>query len=316
MIVVAGLSPAWQQILQFSHWQRGHVCRADKALWCASGKVVNVATALHTAGADVTLVSIVGGWSGDLVRHDVSQLNIPARWISTRGTTRCCTTVLSRLSGEATELVENVSAIAENEVEAFDRAVLELLPTAEGFVFTGSLPQGYAAERLVNLVQQARCPVLLDVRGDALLACLPLQPWLVKPNREELRETLGLKGASDDVQVAIEMLRQQGATRVVVSEGARGLWAVDADGPMTFVPARPVTVVNPIGCGDCLAAGLILGAVRGWSFPQCVLWGRDWAAENAGQLLPARCAVPPPCDVTPGQRLVNTDRDRHAEQER
>ncbi len=46
MIVVAGLSPAWQQILSFDELRWGEVNRARSAHWCASGKVLNVGIAL------------------------------------------------------------------------------------------------------------------------------------------------------------------------------------------------------------------------------------------------------------------------------
>ena len=39
MIVAAGLTPAWQQILRFDALRLGEVNRAVEAHWCASGKV-------------------------------------------------------------------------------------------------------------------------------------------------------------------------------------------------------------------------------------------------------------------------------------
>ena len=47
MILAAGLSPAWQQIVVLDDLKTGEVNRAREVHWCASGKVINVGMALH-----------------------------------------------------------------------------------------------------------------------------------------------------------------------------------------------------------------------------------------------------------------------------
>ena len=46
MIVAAGLTPAWQQLMAFDALEPGAVNRAREVTWCSSGKVLNVAIAL------------------------------------------------------------------------------------------------------------------------------------------------------------------------------------------------------------------------------------------------------------------------------
>ena len=46
MIIAAGLTPAWQQIMRFERLATGQVNRAREVAWCASGKVLNVGLAL------------------------------------------------------------------------------------------------------------------------------------------------------------------------------------------------------------------------------------------------------------------------------
>jgi hypothetical protein len=50
MIVVAGLTPAYQQIMVHDTLRPGEVNRARDVRWCASGKVLNVAVALARFG--------------------------------------------------------------------------------------------------------------------------------------------------------------------------------------------------------------------------------------------------------------------------
>ena len=53
-------------------------------------------------------------------------------------------------------------------------------------------------------------------------------------------------------------------------------------------PPAVAPIVNPIGCGDCLAAGVAAGLARGETLVDAVRLGIAAAADNATQLLPAR----------------------------
>ena len=50
MILTAGLTPAWQQILVFDSFRPGEVNRARESHWCASGNVFNAGIAAHHLG--------------------------------------------------------------------------------------------------------------------------------------------------------------------------------------------------------------------------------------------------------------------------
>ncbi len=62
MILAAGLSPAWQQIVVLDALSVGEVNRAREVHWCASGKVLNVGLALHCLCASPPLSK--GGQGG------------------------------------------------------------------------------------------------------------------------------------------------------------------------------------------------------------------------------------------------------------
>jgi fructose-1-phosphate kinase PfkB-like protein len=199
-----------------------------------------------------------------------------------------CTTLLDRTAGLTTELVENSRPLSSAELDRYAAAFAELASQAALVVLSGSLPQGTPADYFHRLMQPLRVPVLLDIRGPELKACLPLRPWLVKPNREELAATVGRPLITDaDLQTAFRELHAAGAQHIVVSDGPGTLWASGPDGIAEFTPPR-VHVVNPIGCGDCLAAGLAAAHWTGRSFHDSVECGIAAAAENAQSLYPGR----------------------------
>jgi len=288
VILAVGLTPAWQQILEFEHLQPGEVNRAVSACRTASGKVLNVGRALHQLGCESRAVSIVGGESGDAICVEFAAEGIDARWVVSESPTRICTTLLSGSPRETTELVENAGAVTAAELEQFADVFASEVASAECVVLTGSLPQSTPATYYRDLMAHVSSRVILDVRGPELLEAIHLRPWLVKPNRHELAATVQ-RELNDDaaVQAAMRELNERGAEWVMVTDGARPVWLTSSERTVRFdVPSVPT--LNPIGCGDCLAAGLAAEFTRTGEIVSAVRYGIAAAAYNAGQLLPAR----------------------------
>lgn len=288
VILVAGLTPAWQQILSFQHFELGEVNRADQAFGCASGKVLNVGCALHHLGIPAKTVSPVGGITGLEIQADFERLGIPVRWVKADAPIRVCTTILDQQSGSTTELVENSNPLSATELDAYAAAFAEEVRSAEVVVLTGSVPSGTPPDYLRRLLALTSAKAVLDIRGEELEQTLPLKPYVVKPNSEELGKTVGRKLDSEaSIIDAMSELRARGAQWVVISQGAKALLALGPEGLLRVQPPK-VDVCNPIGCGDCLAAGIAAGIHLGEPMQRCLEIGVQAAAENAQVLLPAR----------------------------
>ena len=92
MILAAGLTPAWQQVLLFRGFRWGEVNRADEVYRCASGKVCNAGIALHRLGGPSQALAPVGGPVAAAMQQDFAEMGVPCRWVPTRAGTRICTT--------------------------------------------------------------------------------------------------------------------------------------------------------------------------------------------------------------------------------
>ncbi len=293
MIVSAGLSPAWQQILQFDHFRPGEVNRAKEAHWCSSGKSINVGIALHHlcgGRGDATLtLSTLGGQAFEAFETEFANLGAPHLWIRTQSSTRICTTILDDHTGTATELVENVGAITESELTEFEQVFAESVESADAVVLTGSLPRDTPIDFYHRLLSHVSCHAVLDVRGPELLAALEARPLVIKPNRHEIAHTLSCEIRSDDdLRQAISELQRRGAQWVVVSNGKDDIWIAAAG---DFYRAKPLAVnkvVNAIGCGDCFAAGIGWGLAQGREPLTAIRYGIAAAAQNLESLLPGR----------------------------
>ncbi|MFN0056236.1 MAG: 1-phosphofructokinase family hexose kinase [Planctomycetales bacterium] len=302
MILAAGLSPAWQQIVLLERFQVGEVNRARQVQWCGSGKVLNVALALrelsrlnrqegnpqgHT-GELSRAVALVGGQTGDAIQREFTRMDLSARWVTARQPTRVCTTILDQQNHTTTELVQNAGAIEAAELEAFRQAFVEEAATAEVVILTGSFPAGTPATFYRELIKQTCGRLLVDAQGEPLLESLAARPFLVKPNREELGRTLARPvDTLPRLHAAMRELNERGAAWVVVTEGKARVWISSASTLNSIEPPQ-APVVNPIGCGDCLAAGIAVGLATGYDPPRALALGVAAAASNIQSLRPGQ----------------------------
>lgn len=291
MIVVAGLTPARQQILRFSSLQLGEVNRAQQAWWCASGKVLNVGIAASRLGANCRTVSPVGAAARQEFAREFAEQGVAVDWVATAEPTRVCTTLLDAATGRTTELVENAKPIDADELAAYRAAYRRAAADSTIAVWAGSLAAGVPATFYRDLLVDTPGRIVVDARGPELWALLEAErkPFLVKPNREELAKTVGRPLTTEtELHAAMRELNDRGAEWVVVTHGASAVYASTRNELWQAVPPPVDEIVNPIGCGDCLAAGIAVGLDAGRSVVESLRLGIAAASENLRSPLPAR----------------------------
>lgn len=277
-------------------------CRALRTQ--AGGKGANVVRALRAlAGSprDVRttaplLTGFTAGRGGRLIAELAAEEGLRLDPVVTGGEARVSTVVLGD-DGSVTRLYEYGP-----EVDAEDeRALTEVVRarpagTGEWAVVTGAAPPGvspgfYAA--LVRIARAAGYRVLLDATDAQLTGALEEGPDLVKVNLAEACSAVGRlddpcddeKRASREALVAeglglCRRLVKAGAEDAVVTLGAAGAVGL-LDDHEWQVHTRPITVVNPVGSGDCFAAGLVLAFERGDDVAAVLALAAGAAAANA-----------------------------------
>ncbi len=300
---MVGATPTVQRTLRFARLTPGAVNRARETLVTASGKAVNVARVYATLGGDSLLVQFLGGDTGRFVARaleseGVAQENV---WVREEAATRTCTTLLTDDDSAATELVEEARPVTPEEVAALAEAALRHIPDARALCLSGSFPRGVPDNFYAELIQAAQAagiPTLVDAQRAPLRAALAARPFLVKPNREEAAATLGFSLSGDaerDARAAVGALLAAGAEWALVSMGAPGsLLGEKRNGGLWHIASPRVEVVNPIGSGDSLAAGLLHALLRGSPVPEAAVYGTACAAANC---LSPTSGVVRPADV-------------------
>jgi 1-phosphofructokinase family hexose kinase len=287
VILTAGLTPAWQQILVVDGLHVGEVNRARESHWCASGKVFNAGIAAHRLGGPSLTLAVAGGLPLAEIQREFQEMGVPHRLIVTRASTRVCTTLLDRTTGTITELVENGRPLAADELAQYRAAYAEEAARAEVAVIAGSLPVDTPETFYRELLSLTPCPAVLDFRGPGLLSALDLRPYVIKPNREELARTLGQPLSSDEELCrAMQSLNARGARWVVITAGSRPVWVSSATAVYRLRPPPAGPVVNAIGCGDAMAAAIAWATRNGRPLLDAVRLGIAAAAANLRQMFP------------------------------
>jgi 1-phosphofructokinase family hexose kinase len=284
-ILCAGLSPAWQQIMVFRSFRYGEVNRASEVHWLAQGKVINAGIAARYLGGPNLTLAPLGGPPLAPIDRELAELGVARRWVVTETPTRVCTTILDQATGTMTELIEESRRLSSAELGEYRRVYAEEAAKAAAVVLTGSLPTGTPPTIYRELVERTPCPAVLDFRGAGLLAALDLKPLVVKPNREELAQTVGHALDTDDQLFdAMRSLNRRGAQWVVTTQGAGPVWVTSASQVYRLHSLLVDKAVNPLGSGDAMAAAIAWAVRAGRSIVEAVQLGIAAATENLRQL--------------------------------
>ena len=284
MILVVGLSPAWQRTLLFEKFIPRKVNRAKHVSETASGKGVNVARVANILGADVRLLTVAGGHRGKLLEKSIREKGIGARIVRVEVETRICQTLLA--SNTTAELVEEAGALSAAEVKDVMRAFAAEVPRADFVILTGTVPKGCGNDFYARLVDESKrhgTRVLIDAQETQLRNALRRRPFLARVNRDELMAaTRAEQGGRTDVLRALDRLMRHGPQWAVISDGAKNVYVGEYPGNRVLALRPPrVKAKNAIGSGDAMMAGIAIGLFQDMSMPDAARFGMACGAANA-----------------------------------
>lgn len=236
--------------------------RCTSPVFEPGGGGINVARAITFLGGQATAIFPVGGATGQHLVELLQTEHVPVESVETQEWTRQNLHVHVDASGEQYRFVMPGATLHNDELQKLQDKVVHI-PAGSLLVISGSLPPGVSLEAFVALIKAAqqhglRC--VIDSSGDALAAALEIgNIELVKPNQKELSALVQRELVQpDDVRKAAqEIIRSGKAHRVVVSLGAQGALAVDANSCVQVVPP-PIKSQSTVGAGDSMVGAMTL----------------------------------------------------------
>ncbi len=294
MILTVCLNPTFQSTLLLDSFKKGEVNRCTVHYLDASGKGMNTARILSQLGSDAALLTHLGGPRKKEMLELCSKDAVEVLHADSSSDIRTCTTIIC--DGVCTELVQNPEAVDENCEGPIRTLFSEAIQRAEALIICGTRAPGYSKTLYSDFVKEAKEKgkfVLLDIKGEDLLSCLPYRPDVIKPNFTEFVETFFGEKVPEQEQNAsllervyakMESLQVEFGCKSVISRGKHDLLLFD-EKPAT-VRIEPTKVVNSIGCGDTLSASLTLEIQKGSSLQHAAITATNHATMQAKTIHP------------------------------
>jgi tagatose 6-phosphate kinase len=265
MILCVTLNPCLDKTLTIPFWRPGDLVRGSAMREVVGGKGNNVARALARLGRNPRPVTFLGGFVGSqcesLLKSDDDLDPIVVR---TAASTRVILTVVTDGTTEQTAFFDPDPAITPGDADELYHQVEAALSneTIEAVTLSGSSPapatHGLYSD-LIALAHARRVPVLLDTYGPALDGIWGFWPSAFQLNRREAAIRLRKTGVTDDdVAALLGEWHRRGVACGIVTDGPNPVSIVYRGRRYRAIPPQ-AKVVNPIGSGDALLAGLVDG---------------------------------------------------------
>jgi sugar/nucleoside kinase (ribokinase family) len=264
--------------------KEGELLAVDTLPVTVGGCASNVACDLGRQGLHVEVVGCIGrDADGQVVIDALQRDGVHCDRIIYSDRLPTSQTIVLLVKGQDRRFIHLFGANAAFRVEDIDRDWIRSLD----MFYVGGLfvLPGIDMDKLADLLKFCRehdTRTVVDViapRGaekstfDGLRLILPYADYFL-PNDDEAAAITG----SDDIGEQIATFRSWGADTVVITQGARGLTAGNADGVMHLPPFQ-VEAIDPTGGGDAFAAGFMTGLLWGYPLAEALRYGSALGAS-------------------------------------
>lgn len=237
------------------------VTRTRDAVCTPNGKGLNVSFTLDHYGVDTAILGFFAGFSGRYIVEGARALGVDVKPVWTEGITRV-NVFLNAGPGTEYNMVNVGAAITESDECAMFELV-EGLEDLDCLVISGSLPPNASEGFLRGVIERVRArgsQFALDISSPQLSELLELEPLLIKPNDDELRDIFGLEvvaGDDDSVVVAMAELHARGAQNVLLTLGGSGAYFSNGEHIWFANRTFEVEVRSTVCAGDSSLAAFL-----------------------------------------------------------
>ncbi len=263
MIYTVTFNPALDYILELDKLEIGKIQKSKTELILPGGKGINVSTVLTNLEIDNIALGYKAGFVGAEIERLLKNMNVKTDFIDLgEGNSR----INVKISGEEeTAINTNGPQISENKIlELLEK--LKTLNENDYLVLSGSIPSSIKDdiyEKICSIVKKQNVKIVVDATKNLLVQALKYNPFLIKPNNEELGEIFGVEiHTKEDAYVYGKKLKEMGAQNVLVSMGKTGAALIDEAGQEYFIKSPEGKRVNTVGSGDSMVAGFIAGFLK------------------------------------------------------
>ena len=258
MIYSVTLNPSIDFIVRVKDFQLGETNRAYEDNFFAGGKGIMVSKLLKNVKTDCVNLGFLGGFTGTFIEQNLKKLNILSDFVTVNENTR----VNVKLKTETeTEINCQGPKISDSEKEEFLDKIRKI-KNDDFVILSGSVPSNIGNDfyiTIIEILNKNGVKFTLDSSGETFSKSLKYKPFLIKPNKDELKEYARreFKNNQEIVNYVRENLVDK-AEHVIISLGGEGALYIDKKFSLFAYPLRVKdNVVNTVGAGDSVVAGFV-----------------------------------------------------------
>ena len=229
-----------------------------------TGKALNVAIGIARLGGSAYTTGLMYNENGYMFENELDKEGVPFSFVWNKGRVRENYKFIDSRS-MLTEINDVGEAVGEEKLNEVLSVLHELSARSNVTVISGGLPRNVGPDYYGKLVRavDSRSLKIVDATGQRMFSALNEGVDLVKPNIEELENTLGRRIASkEDMLDGCYDLLDRGAKCVLLSLGRQG--AIITDGTNSFhCKSINVAVNSTVGAGEGLVAAAALKMEEG-----------------------------------------------------
>lgn len=292
MIYTITFNPSLDYVVSVEDFQTEKVNRTTSEFVFPGGKGINVSMVLSELGVENTALGFVAGFTGVELEKQLKEKGAITDFVTVKdGNTRINVKLRSTVSkevAEENELEDTVQADVETEINGAGPVVSEeelqcLLDKLAGLgeedivVISGSVSKGISQSvyaDIVKLCNERNIKVVVDAASSLLWNTLEYEPFLIKPNKDELEDIFYRDIFSkEEVVFYAKELQNRGAKNVLVSLGEEGAVLAAENGEVYEMEAPQGEVLNSVGAGDSMVAGFLAGYLETNDFEKALKLG-------------------------------------------
>lgn len=250
------------------------------------GKGLNVTRVLNQIGEKVLATGIIGGTTGNFIKHSLDAQHIKYHFFEIEQESRNNISIIT--DNIQTEILEAGPNLTLSNREHFLEFYQQIIKPFSTIVISGSLPQGLSVDFYNNLIESTVKQgkrVLLDTSGLALKTSVSAstKPTLIKPNQYELANLLNRQiNPQNKKRLKNDLLLPlfSGIEWIVLSLGYEGAVVKHCEN-FYEVKVPKIHAINAIGSGDAVIAGLALGIDQNRPIEQIIRQAMTYGVLNA-----------------------------------
>ncbi|MCU9614409.1 1-phosphofructokinase [Caldibacillus lycopersici] len=281
MIYTCTLNPAIDLFVNIDTLKPNVVNRTNAEDYIPNGKAINISFILKRMGVNNTALGFIGGFTGSFIKNELEYQGITTNFIEVDGITRVNTFVRDRENEY--KIVNKGPVIPQNKTVEMLEKICEI-PAGSLLFVSGSLPRGVSEnifEEIAKISKKNNVKLVLDISSKKLLDCLHYQPYLIKPNEEELADLFEKDSLTEkDIMELSEVLLTKGAQNVLVSLGDKGSLFLSEE-KVLRVSAPQGNAVNTACAGDALLGSFVGKLVQGSSLEEALIFASATGASTA-----------------------------------